>query len=196
MGFETDFAHRRRLIHASIDEFEAHGYDGASLNRILSAAGMSKGQLYHHFTNKQDLFVSLVEWTIAEKRSWIEANLDMGGLGDFFDLLRFNMAASIAFTRQRPEIDRFSRALLAERGRPIFELVTDRVGFGADGPLDALITNHHAAGTFGDTLPLDFLRRLVPVLLNNLPELLDLDQPADLEPRIDQLISWLRRSLG
>lgn len=196
MGFETDFAHRGRLIDASIDEFEAHGYEGASLNRILSAAGMSKGQLYHHFTNKQDLFVSLVEWTIAEKGRWIAANLDPGGVGDFFDLLGVNMAASIAFTRDRPEIDRFSRALLAERGRPIFDLVTDRVGFGAEGPLDALITHYHAAGTFDDTLPLDFLRRLVRVLLNNLPELLDLDQPSDLEPQIDQLTSWLRRSLG
>jgi hypothetical protein len=34
------------------------------------------------------------------------------------------------------------------------------------------------------------------VILNNLPNLLDLTEPSDLETRIDELTSWLRRSLG
>lgn len=196
MGFESDFEHRDRLIHASIDEFETNGYEGASLNRILTAAGMSKGQLYHHFTNKQALFLSLVEWAIAEKARWIAAHLDPDDGGDFFDLLRVNMTMSVAFTRQRPEIDRLSRALLAERGRPIFEMLTAQVGFGSGGPLHTLIVHHHTTGTFDDALPLDFLQRLIPLILNHLPELLHLDEPSDLDPRIDQLTCWLRHSLG
>ena len=196
MGFEADFEHRDDLIGASIDEFQTHGYEGASLNRILDAAGMSKGQLYHHFANKQDLFLSLVEWAIAEKARWSAANLPPGDVRDFFDLIRANMTASVEFTKERPHIDRFARALLAERGRPVFALITERVGFSADGPLDVLITQHHAAGSFVEDLPLAFIRRLIPLILNNLPELLDLDEPSDLEPRIDQLTSWLRRSLG
>jgi Bacterial regulatory proteins, tetR family len=44
----ADFVHRDKLLRAALDEFCEHGYRAASVNRILSASGMSKGQLYHH----------------------------------------------------------------------------------------------------------------------------------------------------
>jgi AcrR family transcriptional regulator len=196
VSFDADFEHRDALIHAAIEEFARRGFDGASLNRILDAAGMSKGQLYHHFTSKEDLFLSLVDWSIAEKGRWLVQNLRPDPDLDFFDLIRSNVIASLEFTRAHPEIDRLSRAVLAERGRAIFDAVTARAGFSADGPLDALIAQHHGSGAFRDELRLEFLQRLIPVILNNLPNLLDLTEPADLETRIDELTSWLRRSLG
>ncbi len=196
MSFDADFEHRDDLIHASIEEFAQHGYDGASLNRILEAAGMSKGQMYHHFTGKQDLFLSLVDWSIGEKGRWLAQNLHLVDGLDFFDLIRANVIASLEFTRERPEIDRLSRALLAERGRPIFEAATKRAGFGANGSLGALIAQHYRSGAFQDARSLPFLQRLLPLLLDNLPNLLDLTEPTDLETRIDELTSWLRRSLG
>lgn len=196
MSFDADFEHRDDLIHAAIEEFAHRGFDGASLNRILDAAGMSKGQLYHHFTSKEDLFLSLADWSIAEKGRWLAQNLHLDGDPDFFDLIRANVIASLEFTRARPEIDRLSRALLAERDRPIFGAVTERVGYSADGPLDALIAQHHRSGAFQDALSLQFIQRLLAVILNNLPNLLDLTQATDLETRLDELTSWLRQSLG
>ncbi|MFP4624007.1 MAG: TetR/AcrR family transcriptional regulator [Gemmatimonadota bacterium] len=52
------------LLGAAADEFAAHGYAGASLNRIVEAAGISKGALYYYFDDKEDLFVSVVEETL------------------------------------------------------------------------------------------------------------------------------------
>lgn len=196
MSFDGDFEHRDDLIHAAIEEFVHRGFDGASLNRILAAAGMSKGQLYHHFTGKEDLFLSLVDWSITEKGRWLAPRLQPDGDLDFFDLIRANVIASLEFMRARPDIDRLSRALLAERGRPIFDTIAERAGFSAGGPLAALIAQHHRSGTFQDSISLPFLQRLLTVIVNDLPNLLDLTQPADLETRIDELIVWLRRSLG
>ena len=36
------------------------GYEGASLNRIIRACGMSKSSFYHYFENKQELFEVVV----------------------------------------------------------------------------------------------------------------------------------------
>ncbi|MDX1674043.1 MAG: TetR/AcrR family transcriptional regulator [Longimicrobiales bacterium] len=49
------------ILAAAADEFAAHGYSGASLNRIIEAAGISKGSLYYYFDDKADLFASVVE---------------------------------------------------------------------------------------------------------------------------------------
>ena len=52
---------QERLFEAAADEFSDKGFDGASLNRIIERAGMSKGSLYYYFEDKNDLYASVVE---------------------------------------------------------------------------------------------------------------------------------------
>ncbi|NIP78742.1 MAG: TetR family transcriptional regulator, partial [Gemmatimonadetes bacterium] len=55
---------REAILAAAGDEFAAHGYSRASLNRIIEAAGISKGSLYYYFDDKADLFASVVMETV------------------------------------------------------------------------------------------------------------------------------------
>jgi AcrR family transcriptional regulator len=49
------------LLDAAAQEFAAHGYDDASVNRILLAAGFSKGAFYYYFDDKPDLAAAVLE---------------------------------------------------------------------------------------------------------------------------------------
>jgi AcrR family transcriptional regulator len=49
------------MLTAAGMEFAERGYAGASLSRIIEAAGISKGLLYYYFNDKEDLFVTTVE---------------------------------------------------------------------------------------------------------------------------------------
>ena len=51
---------RGRILEAAALEFAAHGFDGASLNRIISTAGISKGAAYYYFDDKADLYATVV----------------------------------------------------------------------------------------------------------------------------------------
>jgi AcrR family transcriptional regulator len=44
------------ILRAALDEFAAHGFDAASLNRIIDEAGISKGSMYYYFDGKEDLY--------------------------------------------------------------------------------------------------------------------------------------------
>ena len=44
------------ILRAAFDEFAAHGFHSASLNRIIDAAGISKGSMYYYFDGKEDLY--------------------------------------------------------------------------------------------------------------------------------------------
>lgn len=46
-------------------EFRTHGFEAASLNRILTAAGVSKGRSYHYFANKDALYRATLERAFA-----------------------------------------------------------------------------------------------------------------------------------
>ena len=50
---------RQSLLETARDEFAAKGYEAASLNRILLAAGVSKGSFYYYFNDKLDLAATL-----------------------------------------------------------------------------------------------------------------------------------------
>lgn len=54
-------ARRAAILRIAAGEFAAHGYRGASYNRILRRASISKGSAYHHFKGKADLFGRLLE---------------------------------------------------------------------------------------------------------------------------------------
>lgn len=53
-------ASRKRIIDVAYDLFLAHGYSSVSMNQIAAAAQIKKPTLYHHFRDKEDLFVAIM----------------------------------------------------------------------------------------------------------------------------------------
>ena len=52
---------RAKLLAAAFEEMYRHGFQAASLDRILTAAGVTKGALYHHFPDKAALGYAVVD---------------------------------------------------------------------------------------------------------------------------------------
>jgi AcrR family transcriptional regulator len=55
---------RDRLFEVAAREFATHGFDQASLNRILAEANIGKSSAYYFFENKADLFTAVVQHAI------------------------------------------------------------------------------------------------------------------------------------
>ena len=49
-------AQQQAILGAALDEFATRGFSAASLNRIIEAAGISKGSMYYYFDGKEDLY--------------------------------------------------------------------------------------------------------------------------------------------
>jgi AcrR family transcriptional regulator len=54
-------ATRDQLVEVATGLFAEHGYEGTSIEAVLSAAGVSRGALYHHFAGKEALFEAVVQ---------------------------------------------------------------------------------------------------------------------------------------
>ncbi len=50
----------------AIDCFARHGYQGTSIDRIASTAGVTKGAIYYHFRDKEELLFEAVQDRITE----------------------------------------------------------------------------------------------------------------------------------
>ena len=52
---------RRQILHAARRCFADHGYEGATVRRLEQATGLSRGAIFHHFRDKEGLFLALAE---------------------------------------------------------------------------------------------------------------------------------------
>jgi AcrR family transcriptional regulator len=58
---------REQLLDAAASVFAERGYQGASVEAIAAAAGVTKGALYWNFESKADLFFSLLEERVDQR---------------------------------------------------------------------------------------------------------------------------------
>lgn len=104
---------RRRILDAAAAEFAEHGFQEASLNRLIARAGMSKGAMYYYFADKADVYSAVlddvmqrVEAVVAE----VERTQDAKG---YFPMLE------MALSRLNAQL--FSDAQLASLFRGIYQ---------------------------------------------------------------------------
>ena len=64
---------RLAILNAAFDEINQHGFQAASLARIIKETNVTKGALYHHFPSKLDMGYAVVDELVAEnvKEMWI-----------------------------------------------------------------------------------------------------------------------------
>src|SRR3954468_2511889 len=67
----ADVKGRGRILREARLLFTAQGYAAVSMQQIADAAGVNKATLYHHFDDKEDLFVSVM----AEEFTRLSADL-------------------------------------------------------------------------------------------------------------------------
>ena len=66
---------RQHLLAAAIDCFARFGYQGASIDRIARHAGVTKGALYYHFRDKEELLSEAVSGRIGEFEQFVLAEV-------------------------------------------------------------------------------------------------------------------------
>ena len=79
-------ATRGQLIEVATRLFAEHGYEGTSIEAVLSAAGVSRGALYHHFAGKEALFEAVV--SAVSEQVTVELTEAVRGCADPLDAMR------------------------------------------------------------------------------------------------------------
>src|SRR6266545_428014 len=84
-------ATRDALIEAALELFTERGYAGVGTEEIVARAKVTRGALYHHFTDKRDLFRAVFERVEGDLMERIAATME--GADDPWDLMVSGMRA-------------------------------------------------------------------------------------------------------
>lgn len=79
---------RDDLMAAALDIFYRRGVSRASLQEIASAAGVTRGALYWHFKNKEDLFDALFQQVFSKLSEQLRHDIDTSSPDALHNLMR------------------------------------------------------------------------------------------------------------
>lgn len=168
-------ARRREILDGARHCFAEYGYDGATVKRIEESTGLSRGAIFHHFKDKEALFLALAREDagkmadVAAEQGLVQVMRDVLARPQDFDWLstRLEIARKIrtdesfrtAWTAHSAELEAATLRRL-ERGRE--------------------------AGRLRDDVPTDVLLNYLDLVLDGLITRLASGQPTeDLQPVLD-----------
>lgn len=197
MSFTKSFAHNDALFEAALAEFTAVGYDQASINTILNKAGMSKGQFYYHFQNKEGLYLALIGVLIAKKQEFMASVMQPEDFQqDIFSIFKTQIEYGITFANDYPAINQFADSFLKEKGNKIYDTVLAVYNFQDNATLNDLIERAYQNGEFTSNLPLPFIQNTIGYLFSHVADMTDLAQVTEAEENLNYLIEFLRNGLA
>jgi AcrR family transcriptional regulator len=125
---------RQAILDAALEVFSRRGYNGASIDDIATAAGISKALIYEHFPSKKDLHVSLLERHVQDIFVRLAETADTKDPGD----VRLRNGVNAFFEWAETHRDAF-RLLFRDTFEPEVAGVLDRLQNQATGAIAALI---------------------------------------------------------
>ena len=180
----------QRILDAALDVFSRKGYHDARMDEIVDESATSKGSIYFHFPNKEQLFLALVdrfadllerriteaiaeeEAGMAKVQAAVEACLDTFGRYRRQAKILLVQASGLGNTFEQKRLDineRFANLIAG--------YLDEAVAVGDIAPLDTEVVAHAWMGAIynvvirwvytGDPAPERIVETLVPMLLQS-----------------------------
>jgi len=191
---------RTILCQIAIDEFAAHPFDQASINRIVAKSGIAKGSFYQYFENKKDLFLYLLQLVADEKLNYLAPVMRNPEQYDFFTLLRELYLSGIQFAIENPQYVEISKRLLASKGTPIYDEVKGHNMPSASEFFETLLDNAITRGQVRADIDVKMLAYMIAsmnaLVIEYYLEHLAPESDGKLMETIDKFLDFLRHGIG
>jgi AcrR family transcriptional regulator len=156
-----DERRREEILEAAAQEFATHGYEQASLNRLLEVVGLSKGSFYYYFDDKADLFGSVL--SMVWERCLAGSVADISGLSaaDFWPYIDALARANRELLRSCSWIVGISKLLHDPPGSPEARKVVEERMVGLKTWRLELLRRGQEVGAVRRDLPVELLAAMV-----------------------------------
>jgi len=159
--YKLEIEKKNLIIRTALTEFSSKDFDQASINQISKKAGLSAGNLYYYFENKEDLYMTVVEFVMNE------LSMELGDFssalheGPFWENIKFWVLKRLKLSLRDKEVGYFINKLfeyntskeinaielkfkenIRNQFREIFNLGVEKGAIRSDLPLDFLYTMH------------------------------------------------------
>ncbi|HEY6594421.1 MAG TPA: helix-turn-helix domain-containing protein [Asanoa sp.] len=178
-------ARRQEILTAARAAFARYGYEGATVRRLEEQTGLSRGAIFHHFRDKDSLFLAVAEDDAAAMVETVARNGLVQVMRDLLD--QASSPETTGWLGSQLEVSRRLRTdpafakRWAERSAAVAEATRSR------------LRRQRDAGVLRDDVPIDMLAQYLELAYDGLVLHLAMGRPAgDLGPVLDLIEEGVR----
>ena len=168
-------ARRAEILGAARRAFARHGYEGATVKVLEAETGLSRGAIFHHFKDKDALFLALAEEDAAEMAETVAQHGLVQVMRDLADRDAGWLGVQLE-VRRRLRTDPAFAASWAEHQSAVLGATTAR------------LQRQRKAGIVRDDVPLPILVDFLRLALDGLVSGLAAGMPTDHLPGVLDLV--------
>ena len=112
---------RQRILDSALDEIAAHGYDKASVTRIVKGAGIATGSFYQYFEDMDDLFIFVGMEAGRLKARYIQQAIDENPGCDLESCIRAMYVGGLRFGLENEKYYACAQNMLQMQNTALFQ---------------------------------------------------------------------------
>ncbi len=180
-------ARRQEILDGARRCFTRYGYEGATVRRLEEVTGLSRGAIFHHFRDKDGLFLAVAEQDAGRMA-------DVVAEQGLVQVMRELLATGPSDTAAEPWGGTYLEALRRSRTDPAFRERWATHATGLTAATRARLERQARAGALRDDVPVAVLARYLELVLEGLVSHLAQDPgDHDLDAVLDVVESAVRR---
>ena len=180
-------ARRQEILDGARRCFTRYGYEGATVRRLEEVTGLSRGAIFHHFRDKDGLFLAVAEQDAGRMA-------DVVAEQGLVQVMRELLAAPSADTAPAPWGGTYLEVLRRSRTDPAFRDRWAAHAAGLTAATRARLERQARAGALRDDVPVAVLARYLELVLEGLvSHLAQHGGDHDLDAVLDVVESAVRR---
>lgn len=186
---------RRAILDATLRVLRRSGFDRATLDEVLTEAGLSTRAFYRHYSSKDELLVALYQQEVAAVSSRLSRLVDAApgpieGVAAWIDDI-----FAIRFDARRAQRAGLLRSREAQRGAN-WEEIRSATERSLTGPLAAALARGKADGTFPDAVPELDARTIHAITFSLFEDLDERPRRFDRRQACDYVLRFVLPALG
>ena len=154
------------ILEAALQDFAAHGYEGARVDRIARSAGINKAMIFYYFSSKQNLYRTVIKDVLNDFIPQVQKVLmESSSPERLFESLP---ALYIRyFSRHRQVIQMIGRELIQSPANitPVIREIFSELPMAPSEMLPRVISAWHRKGLISESDPVHFIFNIVPLCL-------------------------------
>lgn len=184
---------RKIILSVALTEFSRNDFENASVNKIIKEANTSKGNFYHYFNNKEELYITLLKEAWRKKMEFMSITDE----NNIFVILQKQVMAGIKFSKENPEYYQLSRRFAKEKNTNIYNRVLEEITNECDKEsINSVSEIKYDSSIISDEFPKEFVDNLLLFVFNNINELIDdSDDISKIEEKLLLIIKVLKNGL-
>lgn len=205
--FNLPLEKQRRVVETALQEFSEKGYQGASINLIVSKLGIAKGSIYQYFSDKRSLFLYIFDYAVELVRKRLRQVKQETREEPTFERIRRSLLSGVDFIEEHPFIYRGYLKMMFEREVPFREELLKKIRLFSSDYLTSLLLEGRQRGEVRGDVDLETMVFLLDAVMDRClqayavayldPGLhLHRAKRAELERKIDGLIEVIRTGIG